>query len=338
MAFQTSAFFPVPLYRQITEVRVGKPEMIVNAAERRARPDELTYDGKLALIAADHPARGVTAAGGDPIAMGNRYEFLGRAIRVLSTEFDGVMGTVDVIEELLILDQLVVDAGGESFLDDTLLIGSLNRGGVAGAVWELDDRLTSFGLDSLSRLRLDGVKLTLRLDWQDAASGRTLDYVAQMMEELDRMNLPIFLEALPVRKGEKGYELSPSLEDMVKTIGIASALGASSANLWLKAPVVENFARVADATTLPLLMLGGATQAEILPLLEMFAQGMKAGANVRGVMAGRNVLFPPAGEDPAAIAHALDRIVHDGADARAAWATMNEARGTEIDWLMNLFK
>ncbi len=336
MSFQTSSFFPLELYNQLTEVRVGRPELLGTSAERRSKPEDLTYDGKLTLLAADHPARRVTAAGDDPIAMGDRYEYLGRIVRVLGTAFDGLMATIDVIEELLILDQLVVEAEAESFLDDTLLIASLNRGGLEGAAWEMDDRLTSFGMDNLSRLRLDGVKLKLRLDLQDEASGKTLEYCARAMEEVDRMNLPIFLEALPVGKGAKGYEVSQSVEAWVKTVGVAAALGSSSLNLWLQIPYVENLARVARATTLPLLMLDGATQDDVLPVLEMFAKGMKAGANVRGVMAGRNVLFPANQEDPAAIANALEAIVHDGLDARAAYARIAEARGKEIDWMVKL--
>lgn len=338
MTFQTSSFFPRPLYEQITLVRIHKPDLITASADRRARPDDVTSDGKLTLLAADHPARRVTAAGGDPIAMGDRYELLGRIVRVLATEFDGVVGTTDVIEELLILDQLIVDAGGESLLDDALLIGSINRGGLAGSAWELNARPTSFSAESIVRLRLDGIKLLLRLDLEDEASAETLDYCVRVIEDVDRMGLPILLEALPVRKGAQGYEVSASVEEMVKTLGVASALGSSSANLWLKIPYVENFERVARATTLPLLMLGGEVPDAPLTLLESFARGIRAGANVRGVVAGRNVLFPANSEDPAAIAHAIDAVVHDEADAHTAQARMSEVRGNEMDWLVKLIQ
>ncbi len=337
MPFQTSSFFPLSLYQRLTEVRVSNVALLDKAAERRSKPEHLTYDGKLTLLAADHPARRVTAAGGDPIAMGDRYEYLGRILRVLSTEFDGVMATVDVLEELFIIDQLICDAGGESFLDDALLIGSINRGGLQGAVWEMNDRATSFNAQSIVHLRLDGVKLLLRLDLADAASGETIDHVTRVMDDVGRMGLPIFLEALPVTRGERGYAVNKSVEELVKTIGVASALGGTSTNVWLKIPYVENYERVARATTLPILMLGGETQDEVQPLLEMFARGMAAAPNVRGVMAGRNVLFPPNGDDPAAIAHAIEAIVHDGADATAAYSRMSEARSQEMDWLIKLF-
>ena len=340
MPFQTSSFFPQSLYEKITETRIGKPELIITAAERRVRPEDITYDGKLTLLAADHPARRVTAAGNDPIAMGDRYELLGRILRVLATEFDGVVATVDVLEELLILDQLIVDAGGDSFLADTLLIASINRGGLQGSAWEMNDRLSSFSTDALMRLRVDGVKMLLRLDLQDEASGETLDYCARAIDEVDRLGagLAVFLEPLPVRKGANGYEIVKTVEELVKTVGVASALGSTSANTWLKLPYMDNFGRVARATTLPILMLGGEIVDSPLSLLETFAKGMKAGANVRGVVVGRNILFPPNMEDPAAIAHAIEAIAHDGADARAAYGKMGEARNSEMDWVMNLFK
>ena len=47
---------------------------------------------------------------------------------------NGVLGTPDVLEDLLLLGAL----------DDKVAIGSMNRGGLAGAVFGLDDRFTSY--------------------------------------------------------------------------------------------------------------------------------------------------------------------------------------------------
>jgi hypothetical protein len=80
--------------------------MIEKAAGRRKKRDRLTVDGKLAILAADHPARRVTKSGDDPTIMGSRHSYLSRVLRVVtSPEFDGVMGTTDIIEDLLIVDQ-----------------------------------------------------------------------------------------------------------------------------------------------------------------------------------------------------------------------------------------
>ena len=337
MAFQTSAFFPQKLYDQITEVRVSKPELLTTAADRRSKPEELTYDGKLTLLVADQPGRRLTMAGSDPLAMGNRYEFLGRIVRVLGTEFDGLIATMDVIEELLIIDQLTVAAGADSFLDDTLLIASVNNGGLQGSAWELNNRPSSFSTDSLAHLRLDGIKLTWRVDLQDKDAGQTLDDCAQVMEDAARADLPIFFEALPVRKVPQGYETVLTAGELVKLAGVVPALGGSSDNLWLITPPGEDFRQVARATTLPLLLMGDELPVEPAALLDAIAAGLKAGANVRGVTVGRSVLFAANAEDPAAIAHAIESLVHDGVDTRTALSRLAEARGSEQDWLLKLF-
>ena len=340
MTFKTPDFFPMRLYEEITATRVDKPELIAASAERRVKPESLTYDGKLTLLAVDQPARRATAAAGDPLALGDRYELLGRALRVLSSEFDGVVASVDVMEELLILDQLIINAGGESVLDDTLLVASVNHGGLAGSAWEMNDRLTSFSADSVSRLRLDGIFVRWRFDLNDEGSGETLSYVAGAIEEVERIgqSLPVFVAPQPVRHAAKGYEAISAIDDLVKAAGVVSAMGSTSANTWLALSPVDDFARVARATTLPVLMLGGEAEGSMPDLLASFFAGMQAGHNVRGAVNGAGVLFPPDGDDPAAVAHAIEAIVHDGADAQAAWAGAAGARGNDNEWLNRLFK
>ncbi|MEV3927788.1 aldolase, partial [Actinomadura coerulea] len=109
----------------LTETRVMRPEAVAEAAERRTRRDSLVGEsGRLMLLAADHPARGALAAGGDPLAMGDRAELLDRLCLALERPgVDGVMGTADVIEDLLLL----------GVLEGKVVIGSMNRGGLAGS-------------------------------------------------------------------------------------------------------------------------------------------------------------------------------------------------------------
>ena len=172
---------------------------------------------------------------------------------------------------------------------------------------------------------------------QDKDAGQTLDDCAQVMEDAARADLPIFFEALPVRKGAQGYETVTTPAELVKLAGVVPALGSSSDNLWLITPPGEDFQQVARATTLPLLLLGDELPAEPSALLDAIAAGLKAGANVRGVAMGRSVLFAANTEDPAAVAHAIEAMVHDGVDARTALSRLAEARGNEQDWLLKLF-
>ena len=45
-----------------------------------------------------------------------------------------MLGTPDILEDLLLLGAL----------EDKVVIGSMNRGGLQGAVFELDDRFTAY--------------------------------------------------------------------------------------------------------------------------------------------------------------------------------------------------
>lgn len=299
-------FLDKKLFKKITEVRVDDPGIILETAKKRKRRKKLTLDGKLTILAADHPARHVIQAGDDPIRMGNRYEFLSRIYRVLQIpEWDGVMSTTDVLEELLILNYILKREKGESFLDNKVMIGCMNRGGLKGTIFEMDDRFTSFTAESIKNLNLDGAKLMLRLYPGSEASGKTIYYCVQAIRELNEHNIPVFLEPLVV---DENYKNIKRAEDLVKIVGVAAALGDSSRNIWLKIPYCEGFEKVAQATTCPILMLGGSVKESPRPLLQEFYQGMKSGKNVRGVLVGRNILFAP-GIDPMKIAGAVNGIV-----------------------------
>lgn len=80
------------------------------------------------ILATDYPGRRVTNLGADPLIMGDRHGYLTRALRVLSTPgCDGIMGTTDFMEDLLILNALVRESGGASLMDDKVLSGCAER-------------------------------------------------------------------------------------------------------------------------------------------------------------------------------------------------------------------
>ncbi|MGH9395274.1 MAG: hypothetical protein ACRD18_00270, partial [Terriglobia bacterium] len=54
----------VSAFEEITELRIYKPRLVEQEARRRKRRMRLTRDGKLVLVALDHPARGITAIRG----------------------------------------------------------------------------------------------------------------------------------------------------------------------------------------------------------------------------------------------------------------------------------
>jgi DhnA family fructose-bisphosphate aldolase class Ia len=329
--FDLKRFFPDSIFSAITETRVNSPEVILQEATARKRRKKLTRDGKLTILAADHPARMVTRSGDDPIGMCDRQEYLGRVLRVVTNpDVDGIMATTDVIEDLFIVNHLVKQDGGPSFLDEKVMLGSMNRGGLSGTKFEMDDTFTSFSVESLRLLRLDAAKTMLRLELSSADSAKTMLYNAQIISELNRHEIPCFFEILYV--SPEGFKVQKTPAEMMKAIGVAAAMGDSSRNLWLKIPYCEDYARVVKSTTLPLLMLGGESKGDPTGTIGEFVAGLKAGSNVRGALVGRNILFPGK-DDPLAAALAVNRVVHAGASQDEAVDYLMANRDLRMDAL-----
>ncbi len=264
--------------------------------------------GTLFLVAADHPARGVLSVASQPLVMADRRGLLERLLVALSRPgVDGVLATADVIDDLLLLGAL----------DGKLAIGSMNRGGLSGAVFELDDRFTGYSVAGLRAAGLDGGKMLLRLQDDDPGTSETLEGCAMAVEGLAAAGLMTMVEPLAARRGEDGrVHLDPDLERMTRAISIASALGSSSARTWLKVPAVPDMARVMAASTLPALVLGGDPSAGADQVRASWREAL-ALPTVRGVAAGRALLYPTDGD----VAAAVDAAVGLLAEAKAGAET-----------------
>lgn len=332
--FDLEAFFPEQIFERITDIRVDAPEIIEQQAQARKRRRHLTLDGKLTILAADHPGRGVTRVGDDPFKMGNRHQYLGRILRVLlASDFDGFMSTPDFIEDLLILDYLVQEGGGPSFLDEKVLVGCMQRGGVAGVVGEIDDRFGSYTAESIARFRLDGGKMMFRFVPDDERTLRAIDYCAKAVTELNQHDIVPFVEPLRMDYVDGNWVSKNTADELVKLVGVITGFGDSSRHTWLKLPYCDEFHRVTIATSLPILMLGGPSKEDPRPTYRSFAAGMATRSNVRGALVGRNISFPGP-EDPAAVAQAISEIVHDGISADEAIERTMAHRDHKKDFLL----
>jgi hypothetical protein len=286
-------------YEELLNARVFDPQSLTRALLNRARRTPQGTDGNLLLVAADHTARGKISLGKDPVAMADRHTLLDHLVRVLASPgVDGVLGSADVLEELAWLGAL----------ENKLAIGTMNRGGIIGATWELDDRVTSYDVDHIESMGLDGGKTLLRIDYTDPAVAQTLETVASITTALADRKLLSMIEPLPYIKDAAGKAmLNPSDDALITVVAIASGLGASSAYTWLKVPSSDRMAEVAGATTLPILMLGGDPSAGVEPIFARWEQGMQE-PNVRGLLAGRTLLYPPDGDIEAATTRAAQIV------------------------------
>lgn len=297
------------LFEDITQIRVQDPQRVMHIAAKRRRRRQLAPDGRLNLIAADHPARRVLRANSEPLAMADREDFLTRLVRILSADAaDGVMATMDVLEELLLLHDLMQHRGLPPFLDEKIMIVSLNRGGLNGTRWELDDPITGPNPEQCHAAKMDGVKMLLRVADDDESCLRTMQHCAEAITAANRLKMPFFLEPLPVVRTEFGFTIKKTPEALAQLVGVATALGDSSRHLWLKIPYCERFHQVAQATTAPILLLGGDTN-DMPQFLSEIKEGIAGHHNVRGTMAGRNVLYPKEA-DPVDVAWSVHEIVH----------------------------
>lgn len=320
--FSSKQYLPASAIAQITNLRVADPEFPLRAAAKRARRTQLAPYGRLNILAADHPARRVTKVGDDALGMADRHDYLARILRVLTGDLvDGLMATMDILEDLLTINELIRQAGGPPPLDGKLLIGSLNRGGLAGVDWEMDDPLTGPTPATCKAWNLDGTKLLLRIADDQPGSLKTMLMAAQAITEANRLGLPTFLEPLPAVRQDKGYAMVKTAEALAPVVGVASALGDSSHRLWLKLPYCANYAQVAGATTCPILLLGGETKGDPRPFLSQVSEALAAAPNVRGALVGRNVLYPT-GQDPLVVAQAVGAIIHRGATLDEAVAAL----------------
>ncbi|MFI9718158.1 deoxyribose-phosphate aldolase [Streptomyces sp. NPDC052396] len=279
----------------LTTVRSRHPEAIAEAAARRARRPLLGEHGRLLVIAADHPARGALEVGGRGPVMADRAGLLERLCLALSRPgVDGVLASADILDDLLLLGAL----------EHKVVMGSMNRGGLRGASFELDDRFTGPGPEDLARRGFDAGKLLLRLDYQDPGSLRTLESAARVVDAMAARRLPLFIEPFLCTSSDGRLRSELGAQAVATSLAIASGLGASSAYTWLKVPVTADPAdleRALRATTLPVVLLGGDEEEGVY---ERWRTGLRL-PGVRGLVAGRALLYPADGD----VAGAVDRAV-----------------------------
>ena len=151
---------------------------------------------------------------------------------------DGVLGTADIVEDLLLIGAL----------DGKVVIGSMNRGGLAGTAFEIDDRFTAYDAAALERRGLQGGKMLphrsrRRAHRADHAGVRARDRRPCVAGLLAMVEPFISHRIVCVRN-------DLSAEAVVRSATVAAGLGWTSAHTWLKLPVIDDMEPVLSATNL----------------------------------------------------------------------------------------
>ena len=286
-------------FEALRETRAANPGALAEIYAKRKRRSVVEGDGRLFIIAADHPARGALSVGDDADAMSNRYVLLERlAIALSRPGVDGVLGTPDIIDDLALL----------GLLSNKLVVGSMNRGGLKGASFEMDDRFGAYNIAAIKRDGLDFAKTLTRINLEDAGTADTLEATARAVDQAAAASVPIMLEPFMSKWVNGSVKNDLSTDQTVLSVAITAGLGNSSAQTWLKLPVVPNMERVMEATTLPTLLLGGDPVGDQDKTFEAWDKAL-ALPGVRGLVVGRSLLYPHDSNVEAAIDTAV-KLVH----------------------------
>ena len=241
------------------------------------------------LLAADHRARGVMT-----------IEPYGRYLEALEAALphcDGILASKQPLADLVARG--AVGAGQRTYL-------SINRTGLAGAVFELDDRLVA-SVEGAAAEGWTGVKHMTRIDLSDPSGSGALELLGKVIEDARNARLEALVEAASWRDSAMARDVG----SVVYAAVIAHDLGAP----LLKVPIPDAepgrarsaaVARVVASVGVPVFFLGGAVAGRSrAQLLEEVSDVMAGGAC--GMALGRGVICD---EDPASMAASVAEIVH----------------------------
>jgi hypothetical protein len=263
--------------------RINRPELIEHSLAARPRRSFFELNRRIFLVAADHPARGILDINKSKFMLADRINMLRHLAILLNLDFiDGIMATPDVIEDLAILGCLA----------NKLAIATLNRGGLSGSAFEFEDLVTALDINSRFASYYDGFKILLRIKLSDRGTLVSLSQTAELITASAEMQRPVFLELIPVL--DTPDDPDAFVDHVIRDIHIASALGSSSAYTWLKLPLgskTDRIEEIVNATTLPIVLLGGDPPGGLKSLISPFKEAFKH-ESIRGLALGRSVLNP----------------------------------------------
>ena len=241
------------------------------------------------ILAADHRARAV-------LTTENWDEYFGALAKALPS-CDGILASAQPLTGL-------AAAGHVTALHRTYL--SLNRTGLAGSVFELDDRLVA----SVQRAASDGwtgVKHMTRIDLADPVTASALELLGRVLEEARGAGLEALVEPLVWRDGR----VSRDPDDIVLAAVVAHDMGAPV----VKVPVPSMppgavrrraVARIVASVGVPVLFLGGPRgEGGRDPVLDEVRDVMEGGGS--GMAMGRTIYQDP---DPGEMAARVAGLVH----------------------------
>ena len=242
------------------------------------------------ILAADHRARAV-------LTTENWAEFFGALAQALPS-CDGILATAQPLSGL-------AEAGHLTALHRTYL--SINRTGLAGSAFELDDRLVA----SVPRAAADGwsgVKHMTRIDMDDPITASALELLGQVLEQSRPAGLEALIEPLVWDQGR----IRRDTDAIVLASVIAHDMGAPVIKVPVpavgtrrRAPAGRGPGGGQRQRARPLPRAARATAAGRAHVLDEVRDVMEGGG--AGMAMGRTIYQDP---DPAEVAGLVHELVH----------------------------
>jgi hypothetical protein len=264
----------------------------VNTPGRPDRPGPAgPLKGPALILAADHRPRGVMTIEG--------YRPYLAALTGALSVCDGILASRQPLVDLVASG--AVGPGHRTYL-------SINRTGLAGSVFELDDRLVT-SVATAAGDGWTGIKHMTRIDLSDPLTAPALKLLGEVIDEARAAGVEALIESLSWRDGR----MARDTDSIVSAAVIAHDLGAP----LLKVPVPEEapgrarttaVARVVESVGVPVLFLGGPRGSDGREaVLAEISDAMAGGA--AGMAVGRVVFEDP---EPGTMAKMVADAVHGG--------------------------
>ncbi|HOL55432.1 MAG TPA: hypothetical protein PK699_05985 [bacterium] len=258
-------------------------------------------DGKAMVLAIDHRQRGIQEGI-------DNFNNLISLIERLAPYIDAIMTTKEP------LGQIILNGN----LRDKGLVLSLNRTGLAGTTFEMDDRLVCT-VETALRWGLDGVKLLIKFNRDNLFTNEQLSLLSSVVEECEKWSIPLMVEPLYMNL-EDGKLIMDRSYQAIKWVSIITndfrvpILKIPYVKTSSRKEGIEQFSRIRDSVNAKVLLLGGPKRDNPIEVLQDFEDGVKAGAD--GFVVGRNVFLS---ERPEVVALAMKLILHENYSAENAY-------------------
>lgn len=257
-------------------------------------------DDRALIIAADHRQRGIQ----DGL---ENFESLTGRISAALKHADAIVTTKEPLASLI---SLRPEARGRG------LLLSLNRAGLGGSVFEVDDRPVNSPVIA-SRWGLDGAKFLLRIDPASPYTASQLETCGRICEECAELELPMIIEPLFCRKAAGKLAIDTSPEKVRYAAIIANDYSVPAIKIpypkgSTRSKQRRDFRDIVSSVSSRVLILGG-RRTRIEQLLAQAEDSVGEGGS--GVVIGRNILLHG---KPEMVASALRLIIHEDLDAENA--------------------